>query len=179
MYGEICAFADVPALSSTENRTFAVAGTNARTYHSKNSQPVTVEGSSVSTIAAAGAAVGGAQLDEQQRNAAVQNALIALNTAFYEDYECQPDADSIAGFEYFMRYHAKANLPLLGAESSGKLVATWKGNEECLSLRFDSVNSFQFAITKKNGQDVVRRWGISHVAKFLNDQPEAKRIISN
>ncbi|WP_155713736.1 hypothetical protein [Burkholderia stagnalis] len=179
MYGEICAFADVPAISSTENRTLAVAGTNARTYHSKQPQRVTREGGSVATIAAAGAAVGGAQLDDQRRNAAVQDALVALNSAFYEDYESQPDADSKAGFECFMRYHIKAELPLLGAESSGKLVATWRKNEECLSLRFDSVNSFQFAITKKNGQDLVRRWGTSHVAKFFDEQPEAKRIISS
>lgn len=138
---------------------------------------------SVSAIQARGAeprlsaAVGGAMIYDERRAAALVNVLVTLDAAFYEDYEELLCDESRAGFESFMKYHRWARMPLLGSESTGKIVGTWKSGDECLSIRFVERHRFHYAITTR-GQDGLRRdWGHSNIVTFFDEHPSAKRLV--
>ena len=77
-----------------------------------------------------------------------------------------------------MRYNPEAARPLLGAESTGTLVATWVSGDDCLSLRFLDRFRFHFAITRSSPQGPVRSWGTAYSLTFFAEHPEAKRLAS-
>ena len=128
---------------------------------------------------AAGAAVGEDQLEEQQRREAVQRELVSTEAAYYEDYGARLNAASWSGFECFMRYNPTVALPLLAAESTGQLVATWTGGDECLSLRFVDRYRFHYAITATSPQGLLRRWGTAHALTFFAEHPDAERLATS
>jgi hypothetical protein len=123
-----------------------------------------------------GAAIGDARFEEQELLSTVTRRLIELEASFYEDYGAQLDTTSKAGLMCFMRYSPDASFPLLGAESTGKLVATWVHGEECLSLRFLDRYRFHFALTTAITGQPVRRWGTAHSLTFFAEEPDAKRV---
>jgi len=125
------------------------------------------------------AAVGDEQIAELEQKKAVQQELVALDAAFYDDYGVKLDASSRAGFLCFMRYSSGAAAPLLGAESTGHLIATWVAGEECLSVRFLDRYRLNYAVAANTEHGLQRRWGTAHALTFLDQVPEAKRLAFN
>jgi hypothetical protein len=115
---------------------------------------------------------------EQERMSPFQQRLLLLQDAFYEDNLAALDASSKNGFECFFRYNVEARMPLLGAESTGNVVATWVRGSECLTLRFNSRYDFHFALTTQADGRVQRHWGMGHVLTFAANFPEAQRLLS-
>jgi hypothetical protein len=108
----------------------------------------------------------------------LQRHLITLEADFLEDYGSEINAGSRAGLLRFIREHAVALRPSIGAEPSGHIVATWRDGPGCLSLRFVDAFRFHFALTEDEGPCPRRVWGTAHVLTFLGEHPRAKRIIT-
>jgi hypothetical protein len=173
MESEFGALIDEPSLSRSEPRHRQTSD------FGKQRARVAVDEGAVTAFAAGGAAVGEDQIDDQQRMETVQRVLVGLEAAFFEDYGLRPDTSSRTGFECFMRYNPAAMQPLLGAESNGRLVATWESSKGCLSIRFMDRYHFQYAITATTERGPSRRWGTSHALTFFDEHPEAKRLASS
>ncbi|WP_129112236.1 hypothetical protein [Burkholderia pseudomallei] len=140
---------------------------------------VTVSGGfSGASSAAVGAAVSSAVFLEIQRKENVERKMRNLDEAFLEDYDRKTDSSSQEGFARFMSMHRSAAQPMLSAESTGKLVATWVAGEECLTLRFQDGFHFQFAISTKKEGGLRRTWGSNDVVTFFERYPDAKRLAS-
>jgi hypothetical protein len=122
------------------------------------------------------AAVSDGPLAEQRRVAVLRQRLIALEAAFYDDYGVTLDSSSRAGLQCLMRYNPALRLPLLGAESSGQIVATWESNGECLSLRFLDRYHFHYALAALHDGAMRRTWGEGHSLAFFAEAPDAKRL---
>jgi hypothetical protein len=123
-------------------------------------------------------AVIGNGLEELDRLQAVERKLLALDYAFFEDYSRSLSDQSREAFSVFMRHQPQANLPLLGAESDGNLVATWEKEDACLTIRFAGRYEIDFAISVGIGEGAQRRWGKSQIAFFVAEHTQAARIIS-
>jgi hypothetical protein len=122
----------------------------------------------------------GSESDEQvDRLRAAQVRTMDLDAAFFEDYGGELQESSRAAFECFMQYN-QVSQPLLGAEPTGILEATWARGNECLSIRFNDRYRLAYAISYVTDDGVHRRtWGESSLSTFFSDCPEGKRLASN
>ena len=127
---------------------------------------------------ARGAAVGDEQIAERQRTDIIQRVLVALEAAYYDDYDGRLNSLSRDGFRRFMRYNPDVALPLLGSESTGQLVATWLVDGECLSLRFLDGYRVDYALTTMAPDGPSRVWGGAYLLAFLDEHAAAKRLIA-
>jgi hypothetical protein len=123
------------------------------------------------------AAISERALRNAQRLDEIQKQLVEIESALYEDYGISIDRASKSGYERFMSYHSGATLPLLAAESTGKLVATWLVGAECLTLRFQRPYHFQFALAFYIDGTVSRAWDTGNTLTFLDEQPVAKQLV--
>ncbi|WP_146039392.1 MULTISPECIES: hypothetical protein [unclassified Variovorax] len=123
------------------------------------------------------AAVGGDAADVTSRQS-IERKLIELDLMFFEECSRPLDENSREGFACFMQYQPAARMPSLGAESDGRLVATWEIEGKCLSIRFADRYEIDFAITVKSGEQLKRDWGKSQIAFFVADHRSAAQIIS-
>jgi len=123
-------------------------------------------------------AVIGNGLEELDRFQAVERKLLALDYAFFEDYSKSLNDFSREAFSVFMRHQPWASLPLLGAESDGRLIATWERDGACLTIRFANRYEIDFAISVGTGEGAQRHWGKSQIAFFIAEHTQAARIIS-
>jgi hypothetical protein len=135
-------------------------------------------GFSGASSAAVGAAVSSAAFLDIQRKENVERKMRNLDEAFFEDYGRKTDPTSRDGFARFMNMHRSATQPMLSAESTGKLVATWVTGEECLTVRFQDGFRFQFAISAIKEGSLTRTWGSNDVVNFFERYPDAKRLAS-
>lgn len=121
--------------------------------------------------------------DEQVAGVARQGVVLervqALEAMYLEDYGDSLQIASRLGYECFMRYSPMAAMPLLGAEPSGVLIATWNKGSECLSLRFLDRYHLDFAVTYLDGDRIVRRWGKSSLSTLFGECPKVKDLIAN
>lgn len=124
-----------------------------------------------------GAAIGNG-LEELDRLQAIERKLLALDYAFFEDYSAILNDRSREAFSVFMRHLPQANLPLLGAESDGNLVATWEKENACLTIRFSGRYEIDFAISVGTGEATQRKWGKSQIAFFIAEHAQAAKIVS-
>lgn len=129
-------------------------------------------------VASPNAAIGDEQAAEQQRQQDLKRRVVELEALFFEDYGVPLQEPSRLAFECFMKYRPMVNMPLLGAEPAGTLIATWTKESECLSLRFSDRFHLDFAVTYKRGLEDVRRWGKSTLGNVFSECPEAKRLAS-
>jgi hypothetical protein len=133
--------------------------------------PATQEGAAQLSVASAVVSDQLAQLDLARQ---FERLLIRLEASYYDDFGSQLDSNSRAGVSRFMRYHAN-KTPLLGAESTGRVVATWRNGDECLTLQFLDRFRFNFSfVTAQKG----RRWGTAHALTFFDDFPEARHLVA-
>jgi hypothetical protein len=119
------------------------------------------------------------QFSEQRRKIDFRRRVVELESRYFEDYETPLPPAVRAGFECFMEYHPMIAMPLLGAEPSGAIVATWKKGTECLSVRFVDRYHVDFAVAFNNGHEDVRHWGKSSLALVFDECPEVRRLSSN
>ncbi|WP_343620130.1 hypothetical protein [Ralstonia sp.] len=119
-------------------------------------------------------AVSESDLEATEQKGALVKELIALDAAFYEDYQQRLNASSRQGIECFMTHNAGVSVPMLSAESSGAILATWSKGENHISLRFIDRYTMHFAIA----QGRQRSWGEAHPVTFLATHPEATDIIA-
>lgn len=110
------------------------------------------------------------------RDSEVAKRMVTLEANYYEDYGKALNEGARAGFECFMRYNPQHRLPLLGAESSGSVLATWTSGAECLSLRFTGRYALDYAVAFHGDQGLVRRWGRSNLATISGDCPHIRRL---
>ena len=103
--------------------------------------------------------------------------LVRLEAAFYDDYGSPLDAASKAGFSRVMRWHAD-KIPLLGAESTGKVVATWAKGDECLTLQFIDRLRFNFSFVSEQQGQLSRRWGTANALTFFDEYPKTRRLVA-
>lgn len=115
---------------------------------------------------------------ETDRLRQAQARTLDLGAAFFDDYGKELLAASSRSFECFMQYN-DVSQPLLGAEPSGVLVATWTHGAECLSIRFNERHRLAFAISYFDGDAYRRDWGESTLSTFFEDCTHGKRIASN
>ena len=92
------------------------------------------------------AAISDEQVAELHRAQVVLSRLLDLDVLFFEDFGTSLQASSRSAFECFMKYNPMGTMPLIGAEPSGLIVATWTNGAECLSLRFTDRFHLDFAI---------------------------------
>jgi hypothetical protein len=117
-----------------------------------------------------------ASQEAAMRERAAQNQTMDLDSDFFDDYGKVLNLWSRNAFVCFMKYNSAAK-PLLGADPSGILEATWERGEERLSIRFDERHRLSYAISYLDPQGVRRRkWDASSLATFFSDCPNAKRI---
>jgi hypothetical protein len=173
MYNEnICAFADTMTLDSvTEEIARAPRKGQSATYGIRIS-------AGARNVGSAGAAVGDDLFEDQRRSEEISRILVVLNSSFYEDYGTPLNATSRASFMRFMTLHRDAQIPLLGAESSGRLVATWQSEQGCLSIRFVEIDQLHYAISLRGERGASRTGGEANVTDIFS-QPEAKRLATS
>ena len=130
------------------------------------------------SVESAGAAVGDDLFEDQRRIEEISRILVVLDSSFYEDHGTTLRQVSRDGFTRFMAQHRDARIPLLGAESSGKLVATWQSEHGCLSIRFVGLDQLHYAISLKGDRGISRSWGESNAADVFSDA-NAKRLATS
>jgi len=122
----------------------------------------------------------GALVDEQLvANAHIQvirRRLRALAQAYFDDYAQMIDQESEKGFLCLMEYHPRLAIPLISAESTGLITATWVKGVECVSLRFIDRHRLHFALTYAIAGQIKREWNDSSLATVFESAPNAKRI---
>lgn len=125
------------------------------------------------------AAIGEDLIAQQRRMQEIGRRVVELEALYFDDFGRELNAESRTAFECFMRFNPWFGYPLLGAEESGVLVATWVKDRECLSIRFVDRYRLHFALTTVvNGQPECQ-WGNGDLATFPAERhPQAKRIAS-
>ncbi len=124
------------------------------------------------------AAIGDEHAAERQIQQDLLRRVVELEALYYEDYGVPLNAPSLQGFECFMKYSPDVAMPLLGAEPSGTLIATWNKGAECLSLRFSDRYHLDFAVTFLRDGEQIRNWGKSSLSNIFGDCPQARRLAS-
>lgn len=170
MYNGMCAFADTMAVDTASSDTVRVSDAGRSTTYG-----VTIVNR---RVAAAGAAVGDELFEAQRRNEQISRALVILDSGFFEDYGRALDRESLESFARLMAHHVDLRIPLLGAESSGKLVATWESNGGCLSLRFVGSDRVHYAVSQRCGGEVSRTWGETNTVDLFGSQ-DMKRLAAH
>lgn len=174
MYNDtLCALADTATLdagSSQIGRTPRPMPSS--TYGPRFGSPM------VRPVKSAGAAVGDDLFEERRRLEEISKLLVVLDSSYFEDYQRSLDHESRTDFTLFMSRHSDVRIPLLGAESSGKLVATWNTAGGCLSIRFVGSSQLHYAISLKHGERPTRTWGESSITDVFSDA-DAKRLTTN
>lgn len=123
-------------------------------------------------------AVVGNQVAANERVQVIQQRMVMLAQVFYEDYGQTLNQDSQAGFNCLMQYNFNVGMPLISAESTGLITATWMQGSECLSLRFTDRHRLDFAVTYLLEGEIRRNWGPSNLATLFESVPQARRIAS-
>lgn len=113
-----------------------------------------------------------------EREGALARRIVALEASFFEDYGRALNEDARAGFECFMRYNPYA-LPLLGADDSGAIVATWSRGAECVTLRFTGRYTLDFAVAFDSSEGLTRKWGRSSLVAIHGQCPHLRRLASS
>lgn len=124
-------------------------------------------------VAGASAAVSEEELRAQDAVAVFQKSLMTLAAAFHEDYGRDLDRQSRSGLERFVEKVPMRSLPAIGAESTGQLVATWRHDDDVLSIQFLERLRFNFALTVQGPNGPLRRWGEAYALTFFEEQPLA------
>jgi hypothetical protein len=105
-----------------------------------------------------------------------QRTLVELSTAFYGDYGRVLDADSVAGLRRFLKRSQMRVRPTVGAESTGRLIATWRAGDEALSLEFISRFDLRYAVTANENGNLRRSWGVGHSVTLFDAEPLTARF---
>ncbi len=109
----------------------------------------------------------------------VTRRLVALEAAYFEDYGDELRAESRSGLMEFLQLNPRYAIPRIGAESRGVVVATWKRDEDYLSLRFVGRDRFDFAFSfRAEGGRIIHSWGKSTLSTFRSEHPEWKRVLT-
>jgi hypothetical protein len=141
--------------------------------------PARAERLSPTSRASSTAAISEEEFMEQKGIGALDATLVAINSAFYSDYGRQIDARSSVGLARFVRYNTMITAPSIGADASGRLIATWRNGQEALSLLFTDRLTFTFALTTIGDQGLERSWGSGHALTFFAREPRANRFTTN
>jgi len=112
-----------------------------------------------------------------KRDGELARLLVSLESSFFEDYGRGVNEEARAGLECFMR-HSPYRIPLLGAEESGALVATWARGDECLTLRFTGRYTLDFAVAFSEAGEISRTWGRSKLATVHGECQHLRRLAS-
>ncbi|WP_457333156.1 hypothetical protein [Rhizobacter sp. P5_C2] len=105
-----------------------------------------------------------------------QRAFVELSAAYYEDYGRPLDEDSWAGLIRFLIRTPMRVLPTMGAEASGRIIATWQIGNEALSLEFLDRFQLKFAVTASVDGALERRWGRGHAVALFDVEPLTARF---
>lgn len=100
-----------------------------------------------------------------------QRAFVELSSAFYADYGQVLDAESWAGLSRFLKRTSMRVRPTMGAESNGRVIATWRIGDEALSLEFVDRFKLKFAVTANSAGARQRRWGLGHAVSLFETEP--------
>ena len=66
--------------------------------------------------------------------------------------------------------------PVVGAEASGRVIATWRLADEALSLEFIDKFKLKFAVTVNLAGALERRWGLGHAVALFDSEPLTARF---
>lgn len=130
-----------------------------------------------SAVEAGNAAIG-EDFAARQRHKELTRRISQLEVMFFEDYGMPLDRYSKAAFECFMTYSPMVEMPILGIEPTGVILATWDRGVECLSLRFSDRYRLDYAVTFMRGGEVVREWDRSSLGTIFTECPTVKRLAS-
>lgn len=103
-------------------------------------------------------------------------AFVELNSAFYGDHGRPLDADAWSGLSRFLKRTPMRVRPTMGAESTGRIIATWRMGQEALSLEFLDRFQLKFAVTAFMNGNLERRWGLGHAVSLFDQEPLAARF---
>ncbi len=135
------------------------------------------EESKAATFVTVTAAVGDDQVAFNEREATVQQRLIALGQMYFDEYGIPMNSQSQEGLRCLMRYHVKLPTPLISAESTGLITTTWLVGSECLTLRFTDRHRIDYALTFRAADGKMRQtWGESSLATLFESVPNARRV---
>lgn len=117
------------------------------------------------------------ELRRQQAVSELDKALVALGVAFHGDYGMDLDSGSRQGLRRFVRQTPMLSKPSIGAQSNGRIVATWKQGGRILSVEFTDRLRFNFALTIEVDGIPRRSWGTAHALTFFEAQPQAETFV--
>lgn len=124
--------------------------------------------------------------DEQEEHARftqIQQRLIRLEAALFEDFGARLDSASVGCLQRLFVSCPSIRVPSISSGHDGILTATWKGkaNEE-LAIRCAGNSKIHFAIVSRpgvSGAEMNRQWGtFSSPWLFFDESPVARRIAS-
>jgi hypothetical protein len=90
--------------------------------------------------------IAGGSLSEPPASA-FERDLVALSTAFFEDYGRRLDEKSALGLRRLLHSRTMAVRTSIAAESTGLIVATWRHNTDILTLRFRDDQMADYAVS--------------------------------
>lgn len=96
------------------------------------------------------------------------SSITKLQSLFFEDYQKALNKNSSDSLLRFMTYYTRLKLPLMGAEESGTIIATWKKNDECFSIRFIDEQTIDFSIIYKQEDMLKQDWGKENPYKIFD-----------
>lgn len=121
--------------------------------------------------------IGSAQVVLSRRDRDLSRELNTLGTIFVEDYGRALDTSSVAGLRLFLIAHSWTTIPSLSADSTGRIVATWRAGAQSASLKFLDNNVFHYALAVETEQAKSRPWGTAGRFEFFVERPEARAIL--
>lgn len=90
--------------------------------------------------------------------AEIRSRLIVIEEDFREEFGQPLRTESVNGFLCFLEYTA-VRMPILTADDTGRLIADWHRDDECLTLRFNDRYDVGFAMALESLGGLRRRWG--------------------
>lgn len=132
-------------------------------------------------IAARASAAGSGSIDQREWRRVIaedeyHRTFVELNSAFYADYQRVLNDDSWAGLSRFLKRTNMCVRPTVGAESNGRVIATWRIGDEALSLEFVDKFKLKFAVTVNVDGALHRRWGLGHAVALFEAEPLTARF---
>ena len=118
----------------------------------------------------------GDHLSTLKRKRTITQKILALQAAYYHDYERLIDSDTTKALTCFIEYTA-TTIPKIGAESDGAIVATWEKGQEIYSIRFKGRYYFDYAVTYLDRGELKRKWGKATLVTVFTSCPEAHHLV--
>jgi hypothetical protein len=121
------------------------------------------------------------QIQKARRLERIVARVVELDSAFYEEFGRRIDPRSVVASLMALRRLWDLPLPMLSAEPSGLLIATWRRGREVVTVRFLDTARAHYALAVQSAADasIERSWGSSHPITLLEQNLIARAIVRN